>query len=245
MYRLLREAIESADSLVKLVGKDRATNIAISAIGKAMLSGDQPALEDAFALGCIANHGKAFVKFKFSENLTNMLNETDISKADFDEVRLPFKKVIINDKYYFIETDLGMTDPFIVMINSETGAAGAFGSKNVNYIKGVIEDNREAVNMLLYLNSDMPDTEVKFRHKKRTDYSNPNHISEVIVGKKYGRIKGEYDDSGRKLLHRVLVRGHWRMQPYKDGVVKRIFIEPHFKGPKDSAEAIDKLYKVV
>lgn len=34
-------------------------------------------------------------------------------------------------------------------------------------------------------------------------------------------------------MHRWMVRGHWRWQPYGDGTVRRIYIAPFVKGPED------------
>lgn len=39
------------------------------------------------------------------------------------------------------------------------------------------------------------------------------------------------EHNGRKLTVRFIVGGHFRNQPYKNGEVKRIFIDPYIKGP--------------
>jgi len=49
--------------------------------------------------------------------------------------------------------------------------------------------------------------------------------------------------SGRKLLHRFMVRGHWR-RPAKNWKEQRMrWIEPYWKGP-DMAAVIERAYKL-
>lgn len=41
------------------------------------------------------------------------------------------------------------------------------------------------------------------------------------------------DESLVEWAHRWVVKGHWRNQPYADGVTRRIWIAPYVKGPED------------
>ena len=45
--------------------------------------------------------------------------------------------------------------------------------------------------------------------------------------------------------HRWIVKGHWRWQPYGDGTVRRIWIDPYVKGPEDLPfVATKKVYRL-
>ena len=48
------------------------------------------------------------------------------------------------------------------------------------------------------------------------------------------------------LAQRFIVRGHWRWQVHGEGRLlrKRLWIEPHFKGPVDIEAAIARTYEV-
>jgi hypothetical protein len=52
--------------------------------------------------------------------------------------------------------------------------------------------------------------------------------------------------AGWKLIHKFLVRGHWRNQVYGEGraLRRRQFIQPFYKGPKDVIEALNRTYEV-
>ena len=56
----------------------------------------------------------------------------------------------------------------------------------------------------------------------------------------------ESGNSGVKWDHQVLVRGHFRNQPYgpKSGLRKIIFIAPHYAGPEAADVVLRKLYRV-
>lgn len=49
--------------------------------------------------------------------------------------------------------------------------------------------------------------------------------------------------SGRKLLHRHLVRGHWRRPPKSSQDPRPRWIEPYWKGP-DLGAVIERAYKL-
>jgi len=191
-------------------------------------------------------------RFSFSDSLVNMLKATTASNSDQD-LKLPFPMIFIDD-WLLMESQVRTRDTREIV--SGVVALTMFHENNdmnrcvaiypgKEFPKG--DEAELLANMILYLNSETPDVDpVKYKERQMARFGVKSISAPVVyVGRKYKSIKGEYDDSGRKLMHRVLVRGHWRMQPYKDDVVKRIFIEPFYKGPKDSAEAIDRIYKVV
>jgi hypothetical protein len=49
-----------------------------------------------------------------------------------------------------------------------------------------------------------------------------------------------------RVSQRFVVRGHWRNQAYGEGrqFRRRTWIEPHYKGPENVAEAINRMYEV-
>jgi hypothetical protein len=54
------------------------------------------------------------------------------------------------------------------------------------------------------------------------------------------------DGQGWKVAQRFIVRGHWRNQAHgeKRALRKRLWIEPHWKGPDNVLEAIERTYEV-
>lgn len=130
---------------------------------------------------------------------------------------------------------------------------------------------RVLLNTILYLSSNDPDIVEKLSRKKdiadeierkssksklRKLKSRARSLSELdykLVGKKTDRIKVKKPNRGssgsgnrkNKRAKRILVRGHWRNQPYGEGMEKRklIWIEPYYRGP-DMAEVVNKPYDV-
>jgi len=120
-----------------------------------------------------------------------------------------------------------------------------------------------AVKMILYITSNKPDLKIgernvsseelgEFLAKERKNKSTKNKGvsvgSYIVIDKNISSISkltlsGSEED--RKLTHRFMVRGHFRMQRYGPGNerVKRIWISPFWKGP-DMAEVIQKDYAV-
>ncbi len=72
-------------------------------------------------------------------------------------------------------------------------------------------------------------------------YHLPGHI-EISRIRQYRQL--ERFSEGRRLLHRFMVRGHWR-RPAKDWQDQRLrWIEPYWKGP-DIAAVIERMYKLL
>ena len=184
-----------------------------------------------------SKHAKIFT---FSSELKKALKHTKLPKR-MPEIRLPFKSIII-DEWTFIEKD--------GHIRGVRCFKTASGLGNVDFIK--IESQKDynevrercglLINMLLYLTSEKPELEHAERNPSKIKGTKRGIRRNVIyVGRRYsylGRVES------RAGIHcRFAVRGHWRQQYIKDGH-KRIFIEPHWRGP-DMAEVVNKTYKVV
>jgi hypothetical protein len=142
----------------------------------------------------------------------------------------------------------------------DTGDALEMSTKNTD-LRGLIN---LAINTVLYITSDTPDL------KNIPSPSSQIKLKNVGV-KKLGRLERKksrasdipYTEVGGAIqipggpsshasskgnLHlrvRFQVRGHWRMQPYGEGLLKtkRIWIRPHFKGP-DAAQVVHREFEV-
>lgn len=55
----------------------------------------------------------------------------------------------------------------------------------------------------------------------------------TVITLRRDRDVREHEPTGRELSCQFVVRGHWRNQPYKDGV-RQIWIAPYIKGPSDA-----------
>ena len=55
----------------------------------------------------------------------------------------------------------------------------------------------------------------------------------TVITLRRDRDAREFEPTGRELSVQFVVRGHWRNQPYKDGV-RQIWIAPYIKGPEDA-----------
>lgn len=116
---------------------------------------------------------------------------------------------------------------------------------------------RIVANSVLYLASANPDIIPGLREAPLINGRSPNKYEQKAYNKKLtaahfiavGTHAEPYsiptDDEGRKLDHRVKVRGHWKNQAHgpEMSLRRRILIEPYWKGP-DAAEVLNRPYSV-
>lgn len=76
--------------------------------------------------------------------------------------------------------------------------------------------------------------EQKNSSDKKVVYLNENGVKRVQTIK----IK-----RGRQILGKSLTRGHWRRQPYADGSIKIIWIEPFYRGSGENRKQVYKINK--
>jgi hypothetical protein len=55
----------------------------------------------------------------------------------------------------------------------------------------------------------------------------------TLIRLRRARDPREHEPTGREVTVQFIVRGHWRKQPYKDGI-RQIWIAPYIKGPEDA-----------
>ena len=187
-------------------------------------------------VGAARSCGKRFI---FSDKLKEALLNTDTPK-NVPEIRLPFKALII-EEWCIAEVDGVIRG---VRFYDDNKLDFMRFNANENY-QDVREKYGSIINMILYLTSEKPDMERALRKPQKVKGVKRSTISnEVIyVGRRYKGPAARGGDGSRTLSVRFIVRGHWRNAAIKGGH-KRIFIEPHFRGP-DICEVIDKIYKVV
>jgi len=190
----------------------------------------------AVVIGHARAHGKKFI---FSDKLKDALFSTDTPK-DIPEIRLPFKALII-EEWCIAEID-GVIRGIRMYGEGKLDFMRFNASENYHDVR---EKYSGIINMILYLTSEKPDLERAHRKPQKVKGVKRSTISnEVIyVGRKYKGQAVRVKDGSRSLNIRFLVRGHWKNAAIKGGH-KRIFIEPHFRGP-DTAEVVEKAYKVV
>lgn len=75
--------------------------------------------------------------------------------------------------------------------------------------------------------------ENKKQLKRLAEKKLPNEVTVIDIRHKYESVSASATSSTVNWSRRWLVSGHWRWQPYKDGVVKRIWVMPYIKGPND------------
>lgn len=70
------------------------------------------------------------------------------------------------------------------------------------------------------------------RRALKKKHSPPREVK-VVTLRRFREDQAKESKGDVNWRWRWVVRGHWRMQPYKDGTVKPIFIESFVKGPDD------------
>lgn len=139
-----------------------------------------------------------------------------------------------------------------------------YGGKNLDFFRTVL-------NTILYLASNDPDIVEKLSNRENIserirntksnaklrklrkrakslsalDYKLVGSGTDSIKVRKPSQSGDQHGVKTNKYAKRILVRGHWRNQPYGEGMSKRklIWIKPYYRGP-DMAEVVNKPYDV-
>jgi hypothetical protein len=123
------------------------------------------------------------------------------------------------------------------------------GSNDIDIID-ILSPHQDLIRKLKEAQSGKTKKNIRKRLQKLKNVSKLNFSK---VGDSLGRIivkkpgissnQEQEPEESRKLGYRILVRGHWRNQPYGEKKSKRklIWIKPYYKGP-DLAELVNKPY---
>jgi hypothetical protein len=142
----------------------------------------------------------------------------------YDDIRIAFFRTILNSILYLSSNNPDITKMLSQVENLKNQLNNLISSKKRAKLQRRIEDTEKMASGLSYI--------LVGRHMEKTDIH--DHYLKTDT------------QTWQSIMKRFMVRGHWRHQAYGRGLSERklIWIHPHWKGPKDISEVINKHYIV-